>query len=61
MDRSRNDPSLHGRDSEYRRLWQNEWSSGVEGFIDMDHVDRAIGRGIGRELVNRLEPSILGV
>jgi hypothetical protein len=58
---ARSDPSVQGRESEFRRLWQNEWSSGVEGFIEMEYVDRAIARGKGRQLINSLDPAILGV
>jgi hypothetical protein len=61
LERARNDPSVQGRESEYRRLWHNEWSSGVEAFIDMDVVDRAIARGKDRGLVNNMGRELLGV
>jgi hypothetical protein len=61
LERARNDPSVQGRESEYRRLWHNEWSSGVEAYIDMDIVDRAIARGVERGLVNNMDPRLLGV
>jgi|TARA_R110000824_G_scaffold33553_4_gene107422 hypothetical protein len=61
LDQARTDPSVQGRESEYRRLWHNEWSSGVEAFIEMEAIDRAISRGQGRELINHMEESLLGV
>ena len=61
LERRRLDPSVQGRESEYRRLWHNEWSSGTTAFIDMDYVDRAISRGSGRAMVNHLDPAVLGV
>tara|TARA_R100000808_G_scaffold12776_1_gene31609 strand:+ start:10084 stop:11073 length:990 start_codon:yes stop_codon:yes gene_type:complete len=59
LEQAKNDPSVQGRETEFRRLWFNEWSSGVEAFIDMEHVDRAIARG--ENLINNMEHSILGV
>jgi hypothetical protein len=61
METARNDPSVQGRESEYRRLWHNEWSSGIEAFIEMEYVDQAIARGRERGLVNGLDPALLGV
>jgi hypothetical protein len=61
LEQARNDPSVQGRESEYRRLWQNEWSSGVEAFIEMDAVDRAIEKGKRRNLRNNLDPALLGI
>ena len=61
LERAKNDPSVQGRESEWRRLWRNEWSSGTTAFIDMDYVDRAISRGSGRAMVNHLDPAVLGV
>jgi len=52
---ARDDPSVQGRESEYRRLWHNEWSSGTEAYIDMEHVDRALVRGRDRELINHFD------
>jgi hypothetical protein len=52
---AQNDPSVKGRDSEFRRLWLNEWSSGTEAFIEMEVVDRAMARGAERGLVNHME------
>jgi hypothetical protein len=54
LEQARNDPSVQGRESEYRRLWTNEWSSGTEAFIDMEVVDRAQARGTDRELINNM-------
>jgi hypothetical protein len=61
LEKARNDPSVQGRESEYRRLWHNEWSSGVEAYIDMDIIDRAIARGRERGLVNNMAFERLGV
>ena len=58
---AKNDPSVQGRESEYRRLWHNEWSSGVEAFIDMEHVDRAIAIGREKGMFNRMSRQVLGV
>ncbi len=61
LSQAKSDPSVKGRESEYRRLWLNEWSSGVESFIDMEHVDRAIARGVEKGLVNNLDRAHVGV
>jgi len=52
---AQNDPSVQGRDSEFRRLWLNEWSSGTEAFIEMEVVDRSQARGKERGLINNMD------
>ena len=61
LNRAQTDPSMVGRESEYRRLWHNEWSSGVEAFIEMGVVDRAIARGEMAGLENNLSQIMRGV
>tara|TARA_R110000787_G_scaffold31886_8_gene84428 strand:- start:3061 stop:4044 length:984 start_codon:yes stop_codon:yes gene_type:complete len=55
LEAARNDPSVQGRDSEFRRLWLNEWSSGTEAFIDMEVVDKSQARGKDLGLINNMD------
>jgi hypothetical protein len=45
MQAALDDPTLKGREGEYRRLWQNKWSSGAEPFLDVEIIDRLMARG----------------
>ncbi len=54
MAEAQKDPSLKGRESEYRRIWRNEWTTGEEAFLPMDVVDSAIQRGKEAGLVNHM-------
>jgi len=52
LESQKNDPTM--RPAEYKRLWENRWSTGSEAFIDMDVVHRAIADGEELGLYNRL-------
>lgn len=54
LEEARADPSLKGRESEYRRIWRNEWTTGEEAFLPMDVVDSSIERGKEAGLVNHM-------
>ena len=45
MQAAKDDPTLKGREGEYRRLWQNKWSSGAEPFLDIQLIDRLMEEG----------------
>ena len=45
MAAAKDDPTLKGREGEYRRLWQNRWSSGAEPFLDIQLIDRLMEEG----------------
>ena len=49
---ARNDPTL--RESEYKRLWENRWSTGQEAFLNPDVVKMAISEGKAAGLFNRM-------
>lgn len=53
LESARDDPAVQGRESEYRRIWQNRWTTGLDSFIDMEIVDRLMKTGEG--LYNRME------
>lgn len=55
LQEAKDDPTVQGRVSEYLRLWENRWSTGLEAFIDMPLVDRAMGLGDEAGLVNHME------
>lgn len=50
LSQQKNDPTL--RPSEYKRLWENRWSTGSEAFLDMDVVRQAMDAGREMGLVN---------
>ena len=52
---AKNDPAVKGRESEFRRLWQNEWTTGAEAFLDMTVVDARMEEGESLGLVNNME------
>jgi len=52
IERARQDPINKLRPEEFRRLWQNRWSTGNESFIQMDLVRSAMQRGKERGLYN---------
>ena len=52
IERARKDPLNKLRPEEFRRLWQNRWSSGNESFIDMALVRDSMQRGKERGLYN---------
>ena len=54
LEDARDDPSLKGRESEYKRIWQNEWTTGLDAFLDMTVVDELCAKGDELGLVNRM-------
>ena len=52
---AQNDPSLHGRESEYRRIWKNEWTTGAEAYLSIDIIDKLMAEGDAIGLVNHME------
>lgn len=49
------DPSIQGRETEFRRLWMNEWSTGLEPFLSMEVIQKCIAKGVETGLYNQLE------
>ena len=54
LSEARNDPAVKGRESEFRRLWQNEWTTGAEAFLDMAIVDARMDEGDRLGLINHM-------
>jgi hypothetical protein len=54
LEEARNDPSVKGRESEFRRLWENRWTTGKEAFIDVNLVDQRMEEGQAAGLVNHM-------
>ena len=52
---ARNDPALEGRESEFRRIWQNRWTTGLEAYMPMETVDLLMELGEKEGLYNHLE------
>jgi hypothetical protein len=52
IEQARNDPINRMRPEEFRRLWENRWTSGNESFIDMNLWDQAAARGAEKGLYN---------
>jgi hypothetical protein len=41
------DPAVKGRESEYRRLWENHWTTGLDAFLSpktVDHLMDSVNR-----------------
>jgi len=49
------DPALKSRTSEYARIWENRWTSGLDPFIDIKMWDELCHRGMAMGLTNHLE------
>ena len=54
LESARNDPANKMRPHEYLRLWENRWTTGVERFLDMEKVDRAMAIGAEQGMVNNM-------
>ena len=55
MEQAKSDPALKGRASEYLRIWENRWTTGLESYIDMELYDQLVARGEAEGLTNRME------
>lgn len=51
----RKDPAVKGREAEYRRLWRNEWTTGMDAFLSPELVDELMQLGHDHGLVNNME------
>jgi hypothetical protein len=51
LESRRNDPSVPAH--EYKRLWENRWTTGMEGFLPLDTIDRLMAAGKADGLHNR--------
>ena len=54
LEEARSDPSVKGRESEFRRLWENRWTTGQEAFLDINVIDRRMAEGKEMGLMNHL-------
>ena len=54
LEAARNDPAFRGREGEYRRLWENRWTTGEEAFIPMELIDELMATGEAEGLVNHM-------
>jgi len=52
IEQARNDPINRMRPEEFRRLWENRWTSGSESFIEMALIDAGTARGQEKGLYN---------
>ncbi len=52
LEEAREDPVVKLRPSEYRRLWQNRWTTGLEAFLDIEQLDRLMDDGERHGLAN---------
>lgn len=50
----RNSPEFKGREGEYKRLYENRWSSGAQPFLPTEIIDRIMSRGKEMGLVNNM-------
>ena len=55
LEQAKHDPALKGRASEYLRIWENRWTTGLESYIDMELYDGLVARGEAEGLTNRME------
>ena len=46
---------MKGRASEYLRIWENRWTTGLESYIDMELYDQLVARGEAEGLTNKME------
>ena len=52
IDEARNEPGNKLMPEEFKRLWQNRWTTGSESFIDMHQVDSLMEEGDAMGLYN---------
>ena len=53
LENARTDPSNQGRESEYLRLWRNEWSTGLDPYLSVEVVNALMARGDAAGLRNQ--------
>lgn len=53
---ARNDPALKTRPGEFKRLWENRWSTGAEPYLDPKLIDELMELGDRDEMINHLLP-----
>jgi hypothetical protein len=49
---ARNDPVLRLYPEEFRRLWENSWTTGLDSFLEMGMIDLIMEEAEGLGLVN---------
>jgi len=52
IEKARNDPINKLRPEEFKRLWQNRWTTGSESYMPMELVDKLMVMGTEAGLVN---------
>lgn len=45
MEQAKADPALKGKHSEYLRIWENRWTTGLDAFIEMEKYDQCVAAG----------------
>jgi len=53
------DPFFRGREGEYKRLWENRWSTGAQPFLPAEVIDRCMARGKEMGLVNHMPAGVV--
>ena len=51
----RDDPAVKGRESEWRRMWKNEWTTGQEAFLPAELIDELMDMAESKGLVNHMK------
>lgn len=59
LEQAKSDPVLKGKHSEYLRIWENRWTTGLDAFIEMDRYDQAVVAGNNIGLENHLRGIVL--
>ena len=55
MENAKDDPSLEGRESEFRRIWEKRWTTGMDAFIDIEVIDGLMELGEELKMYNRFD------
>ena len=55
MAAAKDDPALDGRESEYKRIWENRWTTGLDSYIDMSVIDSMMRKGSEAGLYNHID------
>jgi len=55
LESARIDPSNQGRESEYLRLWRNEWSTGLDPYLSIEVINALMARGEAMGLRNQFQ------
>jgi len=58
MEESKNDPACFGRESEWRRIWGNEWTTGLDPFLDVELWDELAQMGTEAGLINHMPQNV---